>query len=284
MHCQLILSGGLLVLGRYYKIPVYPILGYQLEGEYVNKLAKYARSDHYVVGIEYKPQPSTTLSVEFFVKEYSQYPVSLFDNVSLANKGTDFEILGNEAVVTDGKGSSKGIEFWYQQKLTKKFYATITYSNFFSKFDNGEDSKLLPSLWDSRYIFSLTTGYKMRRNWKFSFRYRQAGSTPYPLADQEASLLAYPRLIYDYSTLNENSLAGFKEGNIRIDKRWNFKKVSFNFYFEVFNVFNQRMPLPDGYALNRNQQGNILDPKELIQFKSKGINTPIPSIGLVFDF
>lgn len=223
-------------LGRYYKIPVYPILGYQRGGEYTNKLSKYTRSHHYVVGLEYNPKPSTTLSVEVFIKDYSQYPVSLFDNVSLVNKGNDFEILGNEAIVTDGKGNSRGIEFWYQQKLTKQLYATLTYSYFFSEFDRGENSRILPSLWDSRYIFSFTGGYKLKRNWEFSFRYRQAGSTPYPLADQEASLLAYPRLIYDYSTLTENELKGFKEGNVRIDKRWNFKKVSFNFYFEVFNV------------------------------------------------
>lgn len=271
-------------IGRYFKIPVYPILGYQLEGVYVNKLSKYIRSDHYVIGIEYKPKPSTVFSLEVFSKNYAHYPVSLFDNVSLANKGNDFEVLGNEAIVSNGRGKSKGIEFWYQQKLTKQFYATLTYSYFFSEFDTGENSIFLPSLWDSRYIFSFTGGYKLKKNWELSFRYRQAGSTPFPLADEVASISAYPRLIYDYSTLTENKLDGFREGNLRIDKRWNFKKLSFNFYFEIFNVFNQKMSLPDGYALRRNQQGEIVIPEELIQYKTRGFNSPIPSIGLVFDF
>ena len=35
--------------------------------------------------------------------------------VSLANKGGDFEVLGNENVSTSGRGKSYGIEFLYQQ-------------------------------------------------------------------------------------------------------------------------------------------------------------------------
>lgn len=271
-------------LGRYFKIPVYPILGYQYQSEYVNKTAQYTRSDHFVIGIEYSPLPGTIFSTEVFLKNYANYPISLFDRVSLANKGTDFEVLGNEAVNTNGKGKSTGIEFWYQQKLTKRFYATLSYSYFFSEFNNLENSTLLPSLWDSRYIFSFTGGYKFKRNWEFSLRYRQAGSTPYPLADEEASLAAYPRIIYDYATLTENRLDGFREGNLRIDKRWNFKHLSFNFYLEVINFLNQKMPLPNGYAIKRDAEGETIEPKQFIRYTTQGINTPVPSIGLVFDF
>ena len=271
-------------VGRYYKIPVYPLLGYQFDGNYVNKDAQYTQSDHIVVGIAYRPRPSTLLTLEAFSKAYSNYPISIADDISLANKGTDFEILGNEAVETKGKGKSAGVEFWFQQKLTNRLYATMTYSYFFSEFNNLNSETLFPSLWDSRYIFSFTGGYKMKRNWEFSIRYRQAGATPYPLADEEASLLAYPRLVYDYTTLRKNNLDGFREGNFRIDKRWNFKRFAFNFYFEVFNFLGQTVQLPDGYAIQKDADGEIKEPKELMRLRSEGISNPIPSVGLVFDF
>ena len=41
-------------VGRYYKIPTYTMLGFQgLNGVFVNQNARYARSDHYVAGLEY---------------------------------------------------------------------------------------------------------------------------------------------------------------------------------------------------------------------------------------
>ena len=46
--------------------------------------------------------------------------MSRIDEVSLANKGADFEVLGNEPVSDNGSGKSNGIELLYQQKLLKK--------------------------------------------------------------------------------------------------------------------------------------------------------------------
>ena len=96
--------------------------------------------------------------------------------------------------------------------------------------------------------------------------------------------MAYPRLVYDYTTLRKNNLDGFREGNFRIDKRWNFKRFAFNFYFEVFNFLGQTVQLPDGYAIQKDADGEIKEPKELMRLRSEGISIPIPSVGLVFDF
>ena len=44
-------------VGRYFKIPTYTMLGYQnSQTRFVNKDAKYIRSDHLVTGLEYAPE------------------------------------------------------------------------------------------------------------------------------------------------------------------------------------------------------------------------------------
>ena len=109
-------------LGGYYKLLPYTILGFRdNNGSLSNQNSKYTQSDHCVVGLQYIPNPAAIISLEGFYKQYDHYPVSVLDQVSLANKGADFEVLGNEDVETVGKGRSYGLELQYQQKLTNNF-------------------------------------------------------------------------------------------------------------------------------------------------------------------
>lgn len=150
-------------VGRYYKIAPYTILGFQENGNFVNQDADYTRSDHFVLGLERILGPAASISLEAFYKKYSDYPVSIADQVSLANKGADFEVLGNEAVETVGKGRSYGLELQFQQKLSKNFYGLLAYTFFYSEFTGFDRSKYLPSVWDSRHLLSFTGGYKLKK-------------------------------------------------------------------------------------------------------------------------
>ena len=78
-------------------MPTYTSLGFRdLNNMLTNKNSKYTQSDHIVFGLEFINSESSRFTVELFDKRYSNYPVSLTDMVSLANKGGDFEVLGNE--------------------------------------------------------------------------------------------------------------------------------------------------------------------------------------------
>ena len=105
-------------LGRYYKIPPYTILGFKdNSGKFVNQNTKYIRTDHGVLGIEYLINKSSRITLEAFWKQYANYPVSVRDQVSLANKGGGFEVLGSEAVTSNGDGRTFGTELLIQQNL-----------------------------------------------------------------------------------------------------------------------------------------------------------------------
>ncbi len=108
-------------VGRYYKIPAYTLLGYtDSAGNYVNKKSPYIRCDHYVAGFEYLPKwQGARVTMEGFYKLYHNYPVSLTDGISLANKGGDFNVLGDEPVTGTGQGKSYGLELQFSSQTMK---------------------------------------------------------------------------------------------------------------------------------------------------------------------
>ena len=273
-----------LTSGRYFKIPTYTSLGFKnLSNNFINNDSEYTRSDHLVFGIEYNNTDSSRFSLEAFDKKYYNYPVSVNDMVSLANKGGDFEVLGNEDVSTSGRGKSYGIEFLYQQKLKNNFYGILSYTFFYSKF-SGFDEVFLPSVWDNRNLISFTGGYKLKKNWEISSKLRFTDKTPYAPINNKLSSQSYPEIVFDYSQLGNYYLDSFLKLDVRIDKRWNFKTTSMNFYIDIENLLLNEIPIPPEYGLERDNNQNVILPWNLIEVESDNRNSIIPSIGFVFDF
>lgn len=271
-------------VGSYFKIAPYTILGFRNEqANLVNQNSNYTRSDHYVLGLSKEFSKSASVSLEGFYKSYQDYPVSLRDGVSLANKGAGFEVLGNEPIATVGKGRAYGLEFLFQQKLTKNFYGIFSYTFYYSEFTGFDTSEFLPSVWDSRHLISCTGGYKLKNNWELSSRWRFAGRTPFVPVDVEATTPVYPDIVLDYDRLGEEKLDVFSQVDVRIDKKWNFDKLALNLFFEVQNLLFQEIPETPQFGLNRNENGMVTQPRELERIESDN-NSPIPVIGIVVDF
>jgi hypothetical protein len=111
-------------VGRYYRLPPYPALGYKdASGILINKQneIKYIGSDHVIGGIEYSPNEKTIFTLEVFNKQYFNYPVSAIDSVSLATKGADFGVVGNEEIISIGEGHAYGFEILNRTKIGNKF-------------------------------------------------------------------------------------------------------------------------------------------------------------------
>ena len=271
-------------IGRYFKIPPYTILGFRNnEDQLVNQNVEYTMSDHFVLGLQHYLSPSASISLEGFYKRYTDYPVSLRDGVSLANKGGGFEVLGSEPIETVGMGRSYGAELQFQQKLSNNFYGIFSYTWFYSEFTGFDTKRYLPSVWDSRHLISFVGGYKLNRNWEFSARYRFAGRTPFVPTNLEATLENYPEVILDYSRLGEEKLTLFSQLDVRLDKKWNFEKFAFDLFIEAQNILGQNIPSPTEFGLNRDDMGRVLEPQSLVVIEEDG-GQLIPSIGIVIDF
>ena len=293
-------------VARYYKLPTYTILGFKVNNQFVNKDVDYIRSDHFVGGLEWLPTSTTRVTAEAFVKNYSDYPISVANGVSLANFGGDFGVFGNEKIVSTGKGKASGFELLFQQRLTKNFYGIFSYTFYNSKF-SGLDKKLIPSAWDNKHLVSFTGGYRLKHNWEVGVRFRLQGGAPYTPFDTYQSLENYyftTQGVLDYTKINQLRLKAFHAADIRIDKKFNFKKWTFDLFLDIQNAYNNKNPTPSGFTLKRNPDesyatttgepynpgvfNNPLVPnnrqKGMAVFLPNDSGSILPSIGFVVEF
>ncbi len=285
-------------IGSYYKIPVYTNLGFRNNtGILVNKDMDYIHVVHYALGFQFIPRNDFRLTLEGFYKDYNHYPVSVRTGISLANQGADFSAVGNEAVKSDGKGKTYGIEFFVQQKLIKKTFYALSTTLFKSEF-SGTNGKLLPSSWDFGYLVSATLGQKLNRNWELGLKYRLAGGAPYTPYDLNASRTNYLLTgigTLDYAAINSLRLKAYQQVDFRLDKKYNFKKTSLNLYVDIQNLFMFKTEGIPNFTFKRNadnsgfatSDGNPIKPdgSNAIPVILQNDNTSIlPTIGFIFEF
>lgn len=285
-------------VGRYYKIAPYTILGFaDNNGNLVNKSSKYLRSDHFVTGLEYLPNDGLRFTLETFYKEYSNVPVSVRNGISLSNLGSDFNVLGNEAVVTNGKGRAYGFELFAQKKLTNRFFGILSYTFYRSEY-SGINDVMIPSSWDNRHLLSITWGYKFRRNWELGLKFRYQGGapyTPYDLNESRLNYLSQGKGIFDYSKLNTLRLRGFNSSDLRIDKKWNFKKITIDLFLDIINWYVASNADVPSYTFKRNADNTAFLTTDGNAIKPDGSNAipvllnndsaiPTPSIGFIIKF
>ncbi len=283
-------------VARYHQLPSYTILGYRdASGSLVNKEnnLKYIRADHYVAGVEYRTNLNSRFTLESFYKDYSNYPFSVKDSLCLANTGSDFGVVGNEEIESRSKGRSYGLEFLYQQKLYKGFYAVLAYTYVRSEFQD-KNYLYVPTSWDSRNIVSLTGGKRFKKGWEIGFRWLYSGGAPYTPSDVvnsslipnwEINGLAFP----DYNRLNQERESNLHQLNVRIDKKIYLKSASLNFYLDIQNAYLYKARLAPIYLAETDADGNyVVDPNDPSRYLLKKIENVSgilqPTIGIVVEF
>ncbi len=289
--------------GIYYQLPPYTVLGYQDMGTFVNKEngVKYIRSNHLVAGLEFNTASSSKITVEGYYKQYGNYPFLLRDSISLANLGGDFGVLGNEPAVSTSEGRSYGLEFLFQQRLYKGFYGIAAYTLGKSEFKD-KSGQYVPSSWDARHIINLTVGKKFKRNWEVGINWRFQSALPRtPFADASSLVSNWDvnnRGIPNYDQLNSLRTEASNTIDVRVDKKWFFKKWSLNLYLDIENLTGNsvgteqlildrpldenNMPIGDGMIVNPDA------PESEQRYKLKTISdaqgTVLPSIGVMITF
>jgi len=285
-------------VGRYYRLPGYTILGFKDSvGRFQNKDNKYIGVDHYVAGIEYLPTNTTRITLEGFYKQYFNYSISERDGISLANQGTEFGAIGNENISSSGKGRAYGFELFLQQKLIKGFYTTLSYTFFYSQF-SGANTKYVASAWDNRHLISAIAGYKFKKGWEVGLKHRFAGGnpyTPFELNRSRQNYLLTGSGTLDYSLLNTIRLGAFNQTDIRVDKKWNFKRITLDVFLDIQNVLRSKNPANPQYAFERtadNAGWATTDGQAIKTDGSNGIpkiipnfnDTFLPTFGFIVEF
>jgi hypothetical protein len=74
--------------------------------------------------------------------------------------------------------------------------------------------------------------------------------------------------------------------DIRVDKKWFFKKWNLNLYLDIANLYASQQNLPPNLTVERDANGQPLpDPQDPLRYRLKTINgdsgTLLPTIGIV---
>ncbi|MBM4161524.1 MAG: TonB-dependent receptor [Ignavibacteria bacterium] len=255
-------------VGRYNQAPSY----IWLISNPMNGNLSYIGVNQYVAGIDHLVRTDTKVSLEAYLKRYSDYPASLTrPYLVLANTGAGFggseegfASFGLDPLVSSGRGEAHGIELFVQKKLSEiPCYGTISMSFNESRFE-ALDGISRPSSFDQRWIVNLGGGYIFDEKWEISTKFRYATGRPYtpfnPDGTQDVSLYNSQRVVANHSL------------DVRIDRRWTFDRWNLITYVDIQNIYN-RKPV-DVPRYNR-QTG------ELERVGSIGI---LPSVGISAEF
>lgn len=283
-------------IGRYVSQPALTTMGFKNnDGVFVNRneQLKYIASDQIVTGFEFMPDNNMRLSVEGFYKHYSKYPFSVSEGLSIASKGADYGEVGDEEIISTGKGRAYGVEFLFKVLEWNNMNITSTYTFFRSEFTD-KNNVYLPSSWDSRHMLNLIGNYKFKNSWNVAMRWRFIGGAPYTPINEELSkdrdawsITNQPYL--DYDNFNSLRLANTHSLDVRVDKEFYFDKWVLNLYTDIQNAYNFKSQRPPIY-INKDVNGEILedpngDPtKQDLRILKSSLGNILPTVGVIVKF
>lgn len=287
-------------IGRYYQRPAYTTLGFtDNTGTFVNKEngLKYIEVNHVVAGVEHRPDEQSKLSIEGFYKFYDDYPFSVLDSVSIASKGADFGVFGNEEVVSIDKGRAYGFEVFARDTDFFGFNTILSYTFVRSKFED-KNGEYIPAAWDNKHLLNLTLLRKLKKNWNVGAKWRFVGGTPFTPFDVGKSSLVQawnvqggPYLNFDrFNTLR---LSPFHQLDVRVDKQYFFDKWSLMVYVDVQNLYNfqsESPPIyirelnPDGTPIIENPDAPPSEQRYQLDELQTTSGTVLPTIGIMVEF
>ena len=285
-----------LSLGKYFQLPPYTILGYRDNNNIlINKENRvtYIENNQISTGLEYRPTKYSKISLESFYKKYDKYPFLLDKNISLANLGADFGVIGNEAANSTSSGKSYGIELMMQQKLSNKIYGILSYTYVRSEFKDS-NNKYVPSSWDNKHIFNIVVGKKLAKNWEVGAKFRLLGGAPYTPYDVELSSTkeiwdVSQQGINDWSRLNTERNTTSHSLDLRVDKKWYFDKWYLNAYLDIQNAYGAKIETQSFLDVVKDGNGNpVENTTDNQRYQTYSIENEsgnvLPSIGIMIGF
>lgn len=280
--------------GRYYQLPPYTTLGFQQNGRLVNKNnnLKYISSDHLIGGLEFRPRQTVLFTLEGFWKGYQDYPFSVKDQISLANKGADFGVVGDEEVLSQSEGRAYGTEFQARVNATSGFNLNLSYTLVRSEFLNSTD-EYIPTGWDSKHLLNVTSTTELKKGWRVGGRWRFVGGLPYTPYDLERSSLVEAWNLsgspfFDFTRLNSERFSAFHQLDIRVDKSFYLDKITAKFYVDIQNLYNFQAEQQDIIVRETDENGNFILTDNGTRYQLRRVTntsgTVLPTIGIILEF
>jgi outer membrane receptor for ferrienterochelin and colicin len=223
--------------GIYYQAPSY----IWLAATAYNKKLKEIKADQFVLGLERKIREDAYIKIETYYKKYSDYPASLTrPYLVLANTGAgfagsddNFASFGLEPLTSGGKGFARGVELSARKQLSSiPFYGILSLTYNQSKYTALDGIERVGS-YDQTWIFCLSGGYKIDKDWEAGVKFNYSTAKPYTPFNSDGS--------QSVSAYNSQRLSANNSLDGRLDRKWFFEKWTLITYIDIQNIYNNKM-------------------------------------------
>ena len=219
-----------------------------------NRDLDYIRCDEAVLGIEYFPGYNIKLSAEGYLKQYYNYPVSVYNPYYIfINNGVSLYPNFLDKAVSAGKGYYTGVDVVLEKKNSGSgLYWSAAYSFSHSKFLSlvGDYQ---PLEFDVGSQLNLIAGYKFKFGLSLSGHFKYTGGRPYTPYDQVVSQ-HYGHGIFILEEYNKARMPEYVRLDIRIEQQLHPWKTDLTVYIEVLNVLDRKNLFQYGWNFGRNEQ------------------------------
>nr|WP_319776231.1 TonB-dependent receptor [uncultured Sphaerochaeta sp.] len=196
---------------------------------------------HYIAGINHLLSEDTRLTLEFYRKEYKNFPMDpekpeAFIIDEIYDPEGSYTI--HNELIDNGEAESWGVELMLQKKLAKNFYGIVSSSYFRSQYKDYSGTRR-DRIFDNKFLFNIEGGYKPNEEWEFSMRWIYAGGRPYTTFDLTASTESRTGIL-DLNQFNESRYPAYHSMNVRVDKRFHFESTNLIIYLSIWNAYNRK--------------------------------------------
>lgn len=240
--------------GKHYQSPAYIELVANSRNQNLNN--KF--TDQYIAGLEYLLRDDIKLVIEAYYKKYNDVPI--YKTLTTADP-FDFN---DQTYVNAGSGDAKGIEFFFQKKITKGFSTILSYSHSVAQAKDPRFNTNYDWDYDYRDVLTLITGYKldfrkklwfvnMKHKWWFhalswlpffpadevelSGKFRYLGGRPFTAPVYHPELREW--VVEEQQQLNAERFPAYHRLDFRIDRRFIFDTWNLVIFFDIVNIYNR---------------------------------------------
>ncbi len=246
-------------------------------------------SRHVVFGIEYLLRPDTKATVELYYKDNSSIPIRLHTTTA------DPFDPDYGRMINQGKGDSKGVEFFLQKKFSHNYHGTISLALYRTRAVDPRNHQFYDWDYDHRYVLTMIGGYRIRfgkKHWyqhlrtrwwylatawllplademEIGVRWRYLGGRPYTEPIYHRELHSW--VVEEDQPWNNERHPPYHRLDLRIDRRFFFKNWNLVTYFDIMNIYGR----DNIWNYSRNDLGEV---EEIWQWKV------FPVGGMVIEF
>lgn len=258
--------------GEYYQTLPYPFYGDILKTD-KNRYLENSHARHFVAGIEHVLDDGLKATLEVYYKQYNKLPVEE-EYIYSADK-----TFRSDKMLSVGKRTAKGIDFFLQQKQVTDYYGTVsfTYSTTVEKDPRINLSEFppinvgsYPSAYDYPYLFTLVAG-KIVKNFRMtldelpffikyptmilpfsddmeiSFRFRYSSGKPYtprifnPYQQNRIGNITWSGGMWTQSgEINSKRFPNYQRLDVQWLSRWHNAGYNIVAFIAIQNIYNQK--------------------------------------------